>query len=151
MPFVDGTVTSASSFGEYLLIVTFDHLLFPDRNGQHRQQMGRNHHHRRYTNLPKTVVERDDAMRPVAEMASSTTKTTGPYSPFLMVDDDSTKTMIPVQASLNGNIFMHCPVDINEDFQVSPTRIFHIYRLLRADKTSRSLMTSLERSSEMKL
>jgi hypothetical protein len=28
------------------------------------------------------------------------------------------KTMIAVQTSLNGNIFMHCPVDMTEDFQV---------------------------------
>ena len=99
---------------------------FSDRNGQHRQQASRNHHHRRYTSSPKTVDGGDDVVRPSDEM-SSTTRTTGPLSPFLMVTDDSSKTMIPVQASLNGNIFMHCPVDINEDFQVSqPIYLHHL-------------------------
>jgi hypothetical protein len=46
--------------------------------------------------------------------------------PFLVATEtdassSSHKTInvINVQTSLNGNIFMHCPVDMAEDFQVS--------------------------------
>ena len=83
-----------------------------ERSGQ---QLGRSHHHRRNSSSLAGKAGKSGVKRNV----EVTSTTSSPNSPFLMAIEESKKTMIAVQASLNGNIFMHCPVDIAEDFQVS--------------------------------
>ena len=80
---------------------------------------GNNQHHRRNGTWRNAGMKR-------AAGTTTTVKSTSilPNSPpFLMATEtdasSSHKTMITVQTSLNGNIFMHCPVDMAEDFQVS--------------------------------
>lgn len=56
--------------------------------------------------------------------------TIGLNSPFLAVDQQDSKSMIAIKAALNGNIFMHCPVDMAEDFQVGGPSFVSVFLFL---------------------
>nr|CAH0108221.1 unnamed protein product [Daphnia galeata] len=97
-----------------------------EKGGSHQQQqLGRNNqHHRRNGTWRNAGMKR--AAGTTTTMKSTSILPDSP--PFLVATEtdassSSHKTMINVQTSLNGNIFMHCPVDMAEDFQVSWVRL----------------------------
>lgn len=53
----------------------------------------------------------------VTSTAGLISTTTMENSPFLAVVENSSRKFA-IKAALNGNIFMHCPVEMAEDFQV---------------------------------
>ncbi|XP_046444059.1 uncharacterized protein LOC124194078 [Daphnia pulex] len=95
--------------------------------GSH-QQLGRmtHQHHRRNGTLRNGGVKRAAGPATGTTTVKSTSSDALSNSPpFVVAEAEPSphKTMIAVQTSLNGNIFMHCPVDMTEDFQVSWVRL----------------------------
>ncbi|KAI9551419.1 hypothetical protein GHT06_021752 [Daphnia sinensis] len=98
----------------FLLVATASNR---ERSGTHQQIVRNNHHHRRNGTSRNASVKR-------AAVQATTTAIVPDSPPYLAGGSaPPSKTMISVQTSLNGNIFMHCPVDTTEDFQVSWVRL----------------------------
>lgn len=97
----------------FLLVATASNR---ERSGTHQQIVRNNHHHRRNGNS----TSRNGGGKRAAVQVTSPVPDSPPY---LASDNAPPKTIISVQTSLNGNIFMHCPVDMTEDFQVSWVRL----------------------------
>jgi hypothetical protein len=78
-------------------------------------------HHRRNGTLRNGGVKRAVAgPTETTDLKSTSSDALSNSPPFVVAEAEPSphKTMIAVQTSLNGNIFMHCPVDMTEDFQV---------------------------------
>ncbi|KZS09637.1 uncharacterized protein LOC116928832 isoform X1 [Daphnia magna] len=97
----------------FLLVATASNR---ERSGTHQQFVRNNHHHRRNGN---STSRNAGGKRAAVQVTSPVPDS----SPYLASDNAPPKTIISVQTSLNGNIFMHCPVDMTEDFQVSWVRL----------------------------
>lgn len=109
----------------YVSVYSSDFVLFQiERSGTHQQFVRNNHHHRRNGN---STSRNGGGKRAAVQVTSPVPDS----SPYLASDNAPPKTIISVQTSLNGNIFMHCPVDMTEDFQVG---VFFFFSILASCK-----------------